>query len=153
MMEKGFDYNKKEDVPLVIDKEVKLDIDLPAKLENLPELLKLFDEYNKKPNLGHFKEENPALTGGRTKVYYPSKEELTLSAIGDNIAGIVDSTDKEKLEEFLKNNNITREKIDYMKIGYETKDVMGSGRVKYPTEPFVVIVSFKDKTVDMKIKE
>jgi len=103
-----------------------------ASIENLPELIEIFDQYRKsvKKNPGKWIEGNVAL-GANPQEYQPTEEELLLAEVGDRIGHIVNTVNKSVIEQSLAEKNIRKRQIRYKRYSFIHMDVMGSGRFFY----------------------
>ncbi len=107
--------------------------DLPEpKLENLPQLINLFDIYSQKAqqNPGQWVEGNMIL-GADPQEYNPSDQELILFEIGDRINEVLEVNTTEDIQKFLRENGIAPRKLEYKAFTFRHVDVMGSGRFFY----------------------
>lgn len=117
----------------------------PTELRNLKDLLASFDEYAEKArkNRGKYVEGN-MLLGAKAQEYNPSGEDLVLAEIGKKIKSVVDTTTKDSLNKYLKQENITRKEIQYDYFTFTHYDVMGVGRFFYASDPIREKVTFCD---------
>lgn len=116
---------------------------LATELRNLKGLLVSFDEYTEKvrKNRGKYAEGN-MLLGAKPQEYIPSGEELVLAEIGKKIKSIVGTTPKDRLKEYLEQENITRKEIEYNYFTFIHYNVMGAGRFFYASDPIKEKVTF-----------
>ncbi len=102
------------------------------KLENLIDLINLFQEYKKQAvaNPGKIVEGNIML-GGLPEEYQPSKEELILAEIGNRIYEIKCNNNREEIGKYLSQLDSEKREFTYQKFTFIHYDVMGSGRFFY----------------------
>ena len=103
-----------------------------AKLENLANLLQLYNEYSAKAkaNPGETIEGNLVLSG-MPEEYHPSIEELMLGEIGERISEIRKQNSEKGIKKYLRSEGLKKTEIKYVKFSFIHYDVMGSGRVFY----------------------
>lgn len=134
------DYEPKNTPDTVLDYRGSLYDEIttiPApRLTNLPQLIKLLQEYEEKAkeNPGYW-EEGKIYLGADQDQYVPSDQELIYSDIGDRIQIVVRENQADDIKAVLKETGLGIKEIIYNKIGFWHADVMGSGRFFYATPP------------------
>jgi hypothetical protein len=103
-----------------------------AELENLPELLALFDDYRHRAmqNPGAWQRGNLVL-GAPERDYRPSEPELIASVIGERIRRIVQQHPPEIVSKARRESGFTEGLLRYRLFHFTHTDVMGSGRFFY----------------------
>ncbi|MBN1198218.1 MAG: WG repeat-containing protein [Bacteroidales bacterium] len=130
------DYEPKRTPDTMLDYMPSLLADLTmipdASLDNLSDLINLFDTYNGKAEQhpGMWVDGNLIL-GAREKEYRPSPEELMLMEIGERIGTVISETDPEELKPVMKKLDRHQGKIEFKRFFFIHYDVMGSGRFFY----------------------
>jgi len=130
------DYEPKRTPDTVMDFRPELAEEIyclpAATTENLPELLQLFIDYQKRAdnNPGHWVDGNVILGAG-PREYQPSPEELLTAEIGDRLQSILCSAPVKRIQNLLKKEKIQFNNIEYTRYTFTHVDVMGSGRFFY----------------------
>lgn len=103
-----------------------------SRLENLYDLIKLFDEYKVKAveNPGKIVDGN-VLLGGMPEEYQASRDELLLAEIGERISKLIETPSENELKKYCHTNDLSGREFEYIKFSFIHYDVMGSGRFFY----------------------
>ncbi|MFX1254923.1 MAG: hypothetical protein ACFFCZ_25155 [Promethearchaeota archaeon] len=112
-----------------------------VKLENLKQLLNLFNKYKKKAesDQGVYTTGSVWL-GAPEREYHPSDAELMVSEIGLGIKLIIDSNSGEYIENCKLKAGIDSQEILFTPVKFWHVDVMGSGRFFYAKKGEKIIV-------------
>jgi hypothetical protein len=115
-----------------------------ASIENLPDLMHLYEKYEKSAskNSGEWVEGNVVL-GANPEDYQPTEDELLLGEIGDRIHEIATNFPESEIKVKLNKAKIRKRKIRYTRFSFIHMDVMGSGRFFYVASIDEVKIDFR----------